>query len=171
MWLWAVTAFAATIDVQVTDPKVLQVFLVCADGVISSPVKNGVASFDRMPQGCQVQMMRQSGTIDKPGRWSCNLDACKQEEVLHAPVTNAPGRLNLILTTELPKGATLELTCPGGYRQRVEIAQNTAVFDGLPAGEDCDLYFKASVPTRFRPIREGTWSCGISGSTAICIKP
>jgi hypothetical protein len=168
MWGWVAIARASTIDVQVTDPAVTQVILECADGVYTSPVKSGMAAFDRMPQGCKVSMLRKSGAIDKAGRWTCSLDVCKQEEVLHAPVSDAPGRLNIILTTELPKGAGLELTCTG-YRQRAEITQNTAVFEGVPQAE-CELYFKSSVPTRYRPIGPGTWSCSISGAAAICTK-
>ncbi|MEQ1569528.1 MAG: hypothetical protein ABMA64_28080 [Myxococcota bacterium] len=167
MTWWIAIAQASTVDIEIADPAVTEVILDCVDGVYRSPVRSGVASFDRMPQGCKVSMIRRSGTIDRAGKWACNLDKCEQQDVLHLPVTDAPGRVNVILTTELPKGTMLEVTCTG-YRQRADVTQNTAVFDGVPSGTDCELYFKGAVPTRFRPIGPGTWTCSMSGSAAIC---
>jgi hypothetical protein len=169
MWWWVALARASTVEIEVADPLVSEVVLECADGSYRSAVKGGIATFERMPQACKVSMVRRSGVIDRAGRWWCSLDACKQEEVLHAPVTDAPGRVNVIVATALPKGAALELTCTG-FRVRTEVVQNTAVFDGVPDGADCELYFKGTVPARFRPIAAGTWSCSLSGAAAICTR-
>jgi hypothetical protein len=166
-WTLALSAQAATLEITVPDPLVTALVLECRDGTFKAVVKNGLASLEQVPQDCVVNMIRRSGTLTEAGRWTCTLDACTQEEVDHQPVSDAPGRVNVVLTTDLPAGAALELTCSGGFRSRVEIALNTAVFEGVPS-EECTLFFKGGVPAKFRPIRAGTWSCGLSGTTAVC---
>ncbi len=166
-WLFAAPALAQSVEIRVTDPLVTALVLECADGTFKAVVKNGLATLERTPQACAVNMVRRSGEITQPGRWTCTLDRCTQEEVAHRPVSDAPGRINVILTTELPPGASLELTCSDGYRTRAEVSLNTAVFDGVP-DEECTLFFKGGVPAKFRPIRAGTWSCGLSSTVAVC---
>lgn len=160
-------ARAATLEITVTDPMVTALVLECRDGTQKATVKNGLATFEQVPEGCTVNMIRRSGTIDAPGKWTCTLDTCKMEDVQHAPVTDADGRVNVILTTEMPPGAWLELTCSGGFRARADVKTNTAVFDGVP-NEECTLFFKGGPPAKYRPMRWGTWSCGLSGTTAVC---
>lgn len=169
MWLLAGLAHASTFEIQVADPAVSSLVLKCRSGVYETEVKNGLATFEHLPDGCQVFMIRKSGTIDATGLWSCGADTCTHEEVRHQPVTDGPGRINVIVTTALPPGAALELTCNNGFRVRSEVVVNTAVFASVP-DEECTLFFKGSVPARFRPIRTGTWSCGLAGSTAVCTK-
>lgn len=167
-WLGLATAHAqSALEITVSDPLVTAVVLECADGVHKGVVRDGVVTFDLRPAGCTVNMVRRSGTVDAPGRWACTLDKCTHEEVQHQPVTDAPGRVNVITTIELPKGASFELTC-STYRQRADITLNTAVFEGVPEADDCTLFFKGGVPARFHPIHPGTWSCGLTGSVAVC---
>lgn len=166
-WTIALAAEAATLEITVADPLVTALVLECQDGTFKAVVKNGLATLEQVPQGCTVNMIRRSGTIDEAGRWTCTLDKCTHQEVAHQEVSDAPGRVNVILTTDLPAGASLELTCSDGFRSRVDISLNTAVFESVP-DEECTLFFKGGVPAKFRPIRAGTWSCGLSGTTAVC---
>lgn len=169
MWLLVGLAHASTFEIQVTDPAVTSVILKCKTGTYDAEPKSGLVTFEHLPDGCQVYMVRKSGLIDATGVWSCGLDSCKREEVRHQPVTDGAGRVNVIVTTELPPGAALELTCSNGFRVRANVVVNTAVFEAVP-DEECTLFFKGSVPARFRPIRAGTWSCGLAGTTAVCTK-
>ena len=160
-------AQAQSLEISVADPMVIAVVLECADGSHKAVVKNGRATMEQVPQGCTVHMIRKGGVIDAPGKWSCTLDACKQDDVDHREVTDANGRVNVVVTSPLPTGSFLELTCSGGYRVRADIDLNTAVFDGVPQ-EECTLHFKGGVPAKYRPVRWGTFYCGLSGSTAVC---
>ena len=171
MWWWTVLAAARaqSVAITVTDPLVTSVVLTCADGRFELPVRQGVATMERTPTRCEVSMFRTSGLVDQPGKWTCTLDRCTQVEVDHQPVSDAPGRINVILTTELPPGSSLEIACTSGYRTRTGIALNTAVFEGVPA-EQCTMYFKGGVPAKFGPITQGTWSCGLSNTVAVCTR-
>ncbi|MEQ1504208.1 MAG: hypothetical protein ABMB14_18340 [Myxococcota bacterium] len=170
MWGWfAVAARAATVEVQVPDPLVTTIELRCTDRTYTAEVRDGRASFEHVPDQCQVFLIRKSGTITATGKWTCTLDACRQDEVQHRPVTDAPNRINVIVTTALPPGAALELTCNDGFRIRSDVVTNTAVFESVP-DQECTLFFKGTVPAKFRPIRAGTWSCALSGTTAICTR-
>lgn len=160
-------ARASTIDVSVPDPKVLRVILTCSDGTYEATPKNGSVTFEHVPKNCQVSMVRKSGLIDSTGTWTCTADACTKEQVEHRPVTDAPNRVNVIVTTPLPPGAALELTCSNGFRVRSEVVTNTASFDSVP-NEECTLFFKGTVPAKYRPMSPGTWWCSLSGVTAIC---
>jgi hypothetical protein len=169
---WTVVVGAASaqsVQITVTDPMVTSLVLTCADGRFELPVRDGVAVMERTPSLCRVSMYRSSGEVDRPGKWTCTLDKCTQVEVDHKPVTNAPGRINVILTSDLPPSAWLEISCTSGFRTRTDISLNTAVFDGIPS-EQCTMYFKGSVPAKFGPITEGTWSCGLSNTVAVCTR-
>lgn len=166
LWLTS-AALGATIDLSVPDPKVTKVLLTCADGRYEAVPKNGHVTFEHVPDACQVEFVRKSGVIDSTGSWTCSADTCSKEQVEHRPVTNAPNRVNVVVTTELPPGATLELTCSNGFRVRAEVVTNTSVFDNVP-NEECTLFFKGTVPAKYRPITPGTWWCSLSGTTAIC---
>jgi hypothetical protein len=169
-WLSVVAAsHAQSVEITVTDPLVTSIVLTCADGRYELPVRNGVAGMEKTPSQCQVSMYRTSGVVNQPGKWTCTLDRCSQTEVDHRPVTDGPGRINVILTTPQPPGASLEITCASGYRTRTEISLNTAVFEGIPA-EQCTMFFKGTVPAKFGPITAGTWSCGLSNTVAVCTK-
>jgi hypothetical protein len=167
VWLSLGAALGQSLEISVVDPMVIAVVLECSDGSHKAVVKNGKATLEQVPQGCQVHMIRKGGTIDAPGRWSCTLDACKQDEVEHRAVTDADGRVNVVVTSPLPAGSFLELTCSNGYRVRSDIELNTATFESVPQDE-CTLHFKGGVPAKYRPVRWGTFYCGLSGTTAVC---
>lgn len=169
LW-WLASALGATLEITVPDPSVVTLILECANGSYRADVKGGVALFDHLPNNCRVYMIRRAGLVNEPGKWTCLAETCSQEEILHQEVVDAPGRLNIVLASEMPKGSSFELTCPGGYRTRADIAINTAVFEGVPSSGDCTLFFKGNTPARFNGISPGTWSCGILGSTAVCQK-
>jgi hypothetical protein len=167
MW-WMASALASTIEIAVPDPMVTSLILECATGTYKADVRGGMVTFDHLPQNCRVFFIRKSGVVDDTGKWTCGLDQCSQEDILHREVVAAPNRVNVIITTELPKGAAMELTCPGGFRLRTEVLSNVAVFDGVPTAGECTLFFKGGVPARYQPMGPGNWSCGIHGSAAVC---
>lgn len=167
---WMVAAYAQSVEITVSDPLVTKLFLDCADGRYELPVRAGVAGMEKTPSLCKVSMLRTSGQVDQPGKWTCTLDRCSQTEVDHHPVTDAPGRINVILTTQLPPSASLEITCTSGFRTRTDVSLNTAVFDGIPGNEQCTMFFKGSVPAKYGPISQGTWSCGLSNTVAVCTR-
>lgn len=160
----------APLEVKIADPAVVAVLLDCGSGAqYKANVVDGVAAFAQVPQAeCVVNLLRKGGTIDKPGKWSCTLDACTIEDVHHLDVLNADGRINVILPG-MHAGAAIEITCPDGWRGRVEIVENTATFDGVP-DDRCTLNVKGGVPARFSPITWGTWFCELTGTTAVCSK-
>lgn len=169
-WLTAAALAADTAPLQllVEDPRVRAVRLTC-DGVDQeAPVKDGVASFARASNGCSVTMIRSGGTITSPGRWTCTLDTCVQEDVHHLPVSDAAQRVNVIVTTPMPAGTGLEVNCPDGqFRERVTLTENTAVFDHVPS-QECTLLFKGGVPAKYAPLKYGTYYCSLTGATAVC---
>jgi hypothetical protein len=170
MWWWVEVARASAVEIRVDDPAVTEVVMTCADGTFHLPVVEGLVSWEHTPKSCAVSMLRKSGRVDAPGQWTCTADTCLLTEVAHAAVSDAPGRVNVITTTELPKGEAIELTCGNGFRQRVTVSQNTVTFDGVPENLDCEISYKGALPAAFRPIRPGTWSCRLSGAMAVCVK-
>lgn len=162
-------AHAQSLQIKIDDPAVSEVLLACADGEFRAEVRDGYASFMRSPSACQVHLIQRVGEIDAAGQWRCSAAGCALADVEHRPVSDADGRINVIINTEIPASTTLELTCPGSYRQRERIELNTAVFEDVPADE-CTLLFKGGVPAKYRPMRWGTYYCGLSGSTVICTR-
>ena len=167
-WLFASFSALAAPPLEVHfDPDVLAVTLVCGSERLTSPVTNGVATFGSAPANCSVQIERPIGKLSGPGVYTCSSSqGCKLEDIHHAPIADAAGRVNIILTGTYDT-AFLELGCPNGYRTRGDIADNTATFNGVPKG-DCDLQFKGGAPARFRPISPGSDRCSLTGPTAVC---
>ncbi|MCA9569219.1 MAG: hypothetical protein KC656_15325, partial [Myxococcales bacterium] len=79
---------------------------------------------------------------------------------------DAPGRVTIVLTDNSTQ--LLELSCPSGYRERAPVLTNTAVFEGVPGFEDCDLWWKNAAPGKGRKIRPGTWYCQNNKGTGVC---
>ena len=169
MWLTGTAGAGAPLEVRIADPSVLAVVLLCGQQTLRSEVKAGVASFLDLPDtACTVDLVRRSGKIDAPGQWSCTLDACAQDDVHHAVITNSAKRVNVVLTTPLPAGTQLEVNCPdGSYRERKSPVENTATFDGVPS-EECALLFKGGTPAKYSPVKYGTYYCSLTSSTAVC---
>lgn len=166
--LLSALAFAgAPLELEIADPQITGVVLECADGSFREVVKNGKASFELVPDGCTVNLIRRAGRIDDPGRYECTVQGCKRVDVHHRDVADADGRINVIAETPLAGGAWFELSCASGWRARSDVVENTAVFDGVPK-EDCTLLFKGGAPARYRPIGWGTWRCSLADTTAVC---
>ncbi|MEZ4238398.1 MAG: hypothetical protein R3F59_20050 [Myxococcota bacterium] len=168
VWLVA-PAHAATIELRVPDPKVREVILECEDGVYRAEPKGGMVTFEHLPHACNVVFVRATGTIDSTGKWTCAIpDGCTRTEVEHQRTEDAPNRVNVLISNDVAPGTTLEVTCSGGFRVRQPVVKNTAVFDGIP-NQECTLYIKgATVWAKYSPLTPGTWTCTLSGGTAIC---
>jgi hypothetical protein len=132
------------------------------------PVKNGLASLPDLPGKCKVSMLRPSGEIDVAGKYTCTPDDCILAQFDHKPVSDGPGKINIILAPSVTANA-VELTCPSGFRNRAAVERRTALFEGVPR-EDCGLMFKGGPPLRYRPLDWGTYTCSVTVSTVICTK-
>jgi hypothetical protein len=160
----------APLEISVADTRVSEVVLTCGGNTLRAPVKSGVASFASAPSGCTVDLVRRAGTITSAGKWACTADSCAQEDVHHTPISDAPKRVNVVVTTPMPSGTILEVDCPdGSYRERRPLEENTAVFDSVPS-EDCILLFKGGVPAKYQPLKYGTFYCSLTGATAVCTR-
>jgi hypothetical protein len=164
------SAWAAPLEIQISDPQIVSVVLECTDGTYRSVVKDGLARFERKPENCTVNIIRRAGVIDEPGEWRCDAQSCSMKDVFHRPVENADGRVNIILSKEAAPGSWMELQCASGYRNRAEIDQNTSTFDGVPRGEICTLFLKGGAPLRYKPIEWGTHQCTVDVSTMNCVE-
>ena len=172
MLIWflatALAADSSPLELSIEDPKVTAVVLNCGSEEMRAEVRSGVASFPRAYSGCNVTMIRSGGTITSPGRWTCTLDRCVQDDVHHLPISNAPQRINVVLTTTMPAGTSVEVNCPDGvYRERRVLTENTAVFDRVPS-QECTLLFKGGVPAKYSPLKYGTYYCSLTAATAVC---
>ena len=164
------TANDAPLEVKVADPKVVALVLDCGAGnSLKATVQDGVAKFAQVPTtDCTVNMVRRNGTINEPGKWTCDFDGCTQDDVHHTELVVEEGRVNVVVSGQ-PPGASLELKCPDGYRERSSIIENTASFTGVP-DDQCILNFKGGIPARYSGMDWGTWYCALSGTTAVCTK-
>lgn len=163
-------AHAAPLEIEIADPQIIAVVLECSDGTFRSVVKDGLATLERKPEACAVNLIRRAGTIDEPGRWVCDINGCRLKDVYHRDVTDADGRVNIIMASELPAGSWMELQCTSGYRTRADISANTGTFDGVPNGEPCVLQLKGGAPLRYKPIEWGTYQCTVDGSAMMCVE-
>ncbi len=164
------TANDAPLEVKITDPNVVAMVLDCGGGnSLKATVQDGVARFSQVPTtACTVNMVRRTGTIDEPGKWTCGFDSCSQDDVHHTTLVTGDGLVNVVVPDQ-PPGASLELKCPNGYRERSMIQENTAKFTNVP-NDQCTLMFKGGVPARYSGMTWGTWYCSLSGTTAVCTK-
>jgi len=68
-------------------------------------------------------------------------------------------------------GATflgVEVKCPGA-RKRAAFSNGKATVQGIPSGEECELFFKGGMPAKYRGVRAGhSYSCTFPGGTAVC---
>ena len=152
------------------DATATTLTLNCAGKTYTQPVVNGTATFPEAPKGCTVVATFNEGTIPGPGVFSCSPHGCIMQDVIHDVVTDAPGRVNVILTGTYDS-SELEITCPNnGYRQRAPIANNTAKFEAVPSNDNCQLSFKGGTPAHYKPIVPGSYRCGLTEVTAVCTK-
>ena len=166
--LGSVAYATAPLTITVPDDKVVAVVLDCGGGNTKKAlVKNGKAEYLEVPPGsCSVVFVRNSGTITGAGEWTCDLDGCKQQDVHHLALTDADGRLNVVVSG-VPPSTALELHCPSGHRERTPVQENTVIFDAVP-NEPCTLFFKGGVAGRYHPLTWGTYYCTLSGTVAVC---
>jgi hypothetical protein len=163
-------AEAAPLEISISDPQIVSVVLECTDGTFRAVVKDGLAVFERKPDNCTVNIIRRAGVIDEPGEWRCDVSTCAMKDVFHREVSDADGRVNVILAKEAAPGSWMELQCSSGYRNRAEIVQNTSTFDGVPNGEACTIFLKGGAPLRYKPIEWGTYQCTVDGSAMNCVE-
>jgi hypothetical protein len=163
----ALSAQAGPLTVNISDPYVIAVVLECDGSLMKATVRDGRAMFDAVPEGCTVDLIRRTGLIDQAGEWTCGLDGCTMDDVHHAEISDATGRINVVVTGDIAGTSSLEVACLSGHRARQVLEEATATFDGVPA-EDCSLLFKGGAPAKFRGIGQGTWYCSLVGTTAIC---
>lgn len=161
-------AFAAPIEIKVTDSKVTELELDCGGTKRRIAVKSGLAVVPDLPGKCRVSMIRPSGMIEIAGKYTCTPEDCTLAQFDHAPTSDSPGRINIILAPSVVANG-VELTCPSGYRNRAVVERRTAVFEGVPQ-QDCMMIFKGGPPLRYQPLGWGTYTCQVSGSTVLCNK-
>ena len=167
--LFATAAFAGAPLTMTVPSDATKVILDCGTRKIEAPVVGGKAEFAEAPEGCTLYAVRPIGKIAGPGDWACTSTGCTLIDSIHAPVSNAKGRLNVIIGGVYDT-KWLELTCSAtGYRERGDIATNTSTFESVPPG-DCTLYFKGATPAQYRGISEGSWRCALTGTTAVCTR-
>jgi hypothetical protein len=168
LFLGVAAQASAPLTINVADPAVVAVVLDCGGGSTQKAVvKNGKAEYLEVPNGnCSVVFVRKSGSISGAGTWTCSLDNCVQEDVHHLDISNADGRINIVIAN-VPPSTTLELNCPSGHRERSPLRENTGIFENVP-NEPCTLLFKGGVASRYQPISWGTYYCSLSGNVAVC---
>lgn len=163
-------ANAADMEIHIQDPSVTEVQLNCSGRVLKSPVSGAIARFPAGELGdCSVSLLSQVGAVSGNDKYTCTARGCTRNAVEHRQVSSAADRVTIILTDESTK--LMELRCPSGYRQRAPVTTNTAVFDGVPAGQQCALYWKNSAPGLARNITVGTWYCLNTDGTGVCRRP
>lgn len=165
------TSFAnAPIQISITDPHVQAVHFRCAGlETMRVEVKNNKVTVGKEVAKCDLVMERRAGTIDGPGRYTCDLDKCTLDDVFHRPVTDQPGRVNMIFANKVDANS-VELICPNGNRTREPIIDNVAVIDDVPTDEHCRVTTRSGTPAQFNKISPGTWRCTILGTTMLCNK-
>jgi len=164
------TAWAsAPLEIRVADGRVKEVILHCGATEMRAAVRGGLATFPTAPNAaCTVEMLRDGGRIDSAGQWTCTLDACALDDVHHLPISNAANRVNIVMTTPVQPGTSLEITCGStGQRERLAVVENTVTFDGVRS-EDCTLQTKGGMPGRFAPLKYGTYYCSLTANTLVC---
>ncbi|MBA2320281.1 MAG: hypothetical protein H0V89_03910 [Deltaproteobacteria bacterium] len=168
-WLLSVAWASSPIEIAIADPKVTEVILHCGAEELRATVRGGMVSFPNAPAStCTLEMLRDGGKIDSAGKWVCTLDNCTREDVHHLPISNAPNRVNIVLTTSVQPGTGLEITCPStGQRERLPVVENTVTFDGVRS-EDCTLQTKGGMPGRYSPVKYGTYYCSLTANTLVC---
>lgn len=166
--LWTTTVQAQAPLTVKAPLGIEEVELVCGDKKLRARVHSGQATFSEAPSDCKVFGVQTLGYLNGPGVFTCGNGQCTKTEIQHRAVRDAQNRINVIVATDgVPQ---LEMTCGNKYRERQSVKERVAVFDDVPADEDCTLNFKGGVPARYHPISPGTYECSLTGTTALCSK-
>ncbi len=170
-WMAAAAFATAPLEIRVADAKVTEVILHCGSETLRSEVRSGVASFATAPANpCSVEFRRDGGQVNSAGQWTCTLDNCTQDDVHHLPISDGSNRVNVVLTTPVSPGMSLEITCAStGQRERIPVVENTVTFNGVQS-EDCTLQTKGGTPGRFSPLKYGTYYCSLAANTLVCTR-
>lgn len=169
MFMWAFMAQAANpIRINILDPSVKEVYLVCPDRTVSTKVVNRVASFDENVSNCRIEVRKEIGSLPSPGAFTCATDGsgCQEEGTVHRPTQDAPGRVNIVLTDN--SADMFELKC-GDSRSRAQVRENVATFDNVTSS-GCTLFFKGMAPAKYDGIRTGTYKCSAINAVGKCIQ-
>ncbi len=170
--LWLLTlvtglAHAGPITLNIADPQAIAVVLTCSGKATQATVQGGVAVFAELPAGrCDISLIRRMGSLTEPGIYACSGDSCSMTEFHHLATTDGPGTVNIWLEGDYPHNQ-LELACVSGHRDRINITDNTVVFQGVP-DTDCTLQYKGGPPATFQPMRWGTYRCQLNATQAVC---
>lgn len=165
------TAAFADAPLQITVPEnATKVVLVCATRTVEAVPVHGLATFAEAPADCTVNVSYSIGKTSGSGIFTCTeTGGCTMNDVPHAPISDASGRINVVISGAYDT-KWFEMSCNNSaYRERGDIADNTTVFNAVPTGE-CTLYFKGGTPAQYRGIGAGSWRCSLTGTTAVCSK-
>lgn len=163
-WMTLAHGFSP-VQISVPDRNVTEVVLKCPDRMITARVSNGLASFNEDVSNCAVEFKVDVGRITDPGAYTCSASSgCIGKGVNHRPVSDAEGRVNIILTDA--SASLFELKC-GSWRERAYVTENVAVFDNVPS-DGCTLHFKGGTPTKADGIGPGTYTCSAIGGIGAC---
>lgn len=164
LWLSLAHGFSP-VQISVEDRNVTEVVLTCPDRTIRARVVNGIASFSENVSNCEVEFKVEVGRIADAGAYTCGANTgCTAKGVNHRPVSDAEGRVNIILSDQ--SANMFELKC-GAWRERSYVTENVAVFENVP-GEGCTLHFKGGTPTKADNIGPGTYMCSAIGGIGSC---
>lgn len=161
----------------IVDAEVESVRLECGmdtyEKTVSEGTRQGTSrvalSFPIRPgRQCEVTLIRDVGSLEQLGTWACAESGCLRQDQ-GEQIEAGPGEVHVLVEADLPH-EMLELSCPGGYRMRTAIAEHRAVFNDVPADQDCVLNFKGGPPMRFTPMGWGAWTCHLVSNTPVCKK-
>jgi hypothetical protein len=63
----------------------------------------------------------------------------------------------------------IEVTCPGGFRDRKAVSGGSVTVADVPTGESCSMYAKGGVTSTPASVRGGkSYTCTIVGTTTSC---
>lgn len=176
--LWALALWSAqAADMQiVVDGDVSHVKLTCDREVIEKdlsavrPTGTQTVTLPVYPgRQCTIEVTKRLGQLEQIGEWRCTDSGCSQTAADSGPVMTAgPGEIAVFIAAEVPH-TQLELTCPSGYRERVDISESKATFSGVPSGEGCTMLFKGGPPYKANDLSSGTaYRCHIVSNTPVC---
>lgn len=91
------------------------------------------------------------------------------EVVAPPPAPASDDAMRVFLMSGSHHSTAVELVCPSGFRHREGLEGGWVSFEGVPAGEDCTLYFKGGAPAKYEPVQGGQdLKCQIAATTGVC---
>lgn len=172
--LIVMVAHAQAVTIDVPDPTIWGLVFDCPGEVFVAPVEGGRVLLDEPPHLCAVRTARGRGRVEEGGRWMCTEEGCvPREPEVAVSAVDAPGRLNLVLTTEAAGNVAVDLACGQAHRDRQLIQGPLVRFEGIPEGAWCKVGFVGG-QTVWAPelamVQEGTLICGLTAGRAVCVR-